>query len=360
MSATIVLLACISAGAQQTQHVATVTAQVDALFTQWEKAVPPPEGPRDVNGLLMSSNGVDFYISTPHGPLPCKRLRGLAAELSGMGPNAIPRLVRWAQAPEPYQRQIAILALCDLTGQDSSAYVAPYRHTFGHIVYTRIMTTVWRYARDQGIPLDAQAMPVVILPGDGKIDPRVFGQWRLVEANSPSRNIFNTYTIESNRFVVTSWNNARGQGSDQIRHTYSHPVARYEDLGDGWVGVHVTGERLDFNPPGPKQTEPQMFRHKMDAPLHVAFRLTEPNTMWIDALARVRTSGFHPYGDRFERIDPPVLLPGIMGHSPDTVSRDEKAHATEKVDGADQPATAPESKAEGNEKPKQESEVRPQ
>ena len=124
---------------------------------------------------------------------------------------------------------------------------------------------------------------------------------------------------------MTSWNNARGQGSDQVRHTYNHPVARYEDLGDGWVGVHVTGERLDITPPGPGQIEPSVFRHKMDEPLHVAFRLTTPDTMWIDAFARTRASGFHPHGDFFERIGPPILRPHI-------VSRDKKAHATEKVE----------------------------
>ncbi|MEI7946397.1 MAG: hypothetical protein WCJ02_06860 [bacterium] len=328
MSATIGLLACIGTWAQQTQDVVTVTAQVDALFTQWQKAVPPPVSLSDANGISMS---------TPHGFVTYNQLHALAAALSKMGPNTIPRLVHWAQSPEPYQRQIAVFALIDLTGQDSGNYAVPSMCTSGHISYARIMTTVWRYARDRGVPLAAHAMPVVVPPEDGQIDPRVFGQWRLVNANSPSQNIFETYAIESNRFVVTSWDNARGQGADQIRHTYSHPVARYTDLGDGWVGVHVTGERLDITPPDSGQTEPLIFRYRMDESLHVAFRLTTPDTMWIDAFARARASDFHPYGDCFERIGPLVLSPSIMGHSPDTVSRDEKAHVPEKVEHVAEP-----------------------
>ena len=319
----IILLVCTGGWAQQTQDVATVTAQVDALFSRWQKAIPPPASLSEANGVSMS---------TPHGSKTYNQLRGLSAALSKMGPNAIPKLVQWAQSPEPYQRQIAIFALIDLTGQDSGHYAVPGMGTVGHIYYARIMTTVWRYARDQGIPLAARDLPVVVPPEDGKIDPRVFGHWRLVNANSPSQNIFETYAIDSNRFVVTSWKNARGQGPDQIRHTYSHPVARYKDLGDGWVGVYVIGERLDITPPGPGQTEPHIFRHRMDEPLRVAFRLTTPDTMWIDRFARARAGAFRPHGHCFERIEPPVPRTVIKAPSPGTVSRDEKAHATEKVE----------------------------
>jgi hypothetical protein len=278
------LLGSLVGWAQETQDVAAVTAQVDKLFTQWQEGVPAPATLSEANGVCMSS---------PHGGLTYSQLAGLAhRELYTLGPNAIPGLVRWAQAPEAYLRQIAISALMPLTGQSDHNRVVGKMHTFGDINYTQIMNAVWRYAREHDIPLDAEAMPMVMLPKDGQIDSRVFGEWRAVNANSPSVNIFDTYTIESNRFVVSSWDNARGRGPDRIKNTYIYPVARYEDLGGGWVGVHVTGDRLEITPPRPGQPEPLVGRHKMDERLRDAFRLTAPDTLWIA-------------GDHYERIGTP-------------------------------------------------------